>query len=249
MKQNKKNLVLGLAVIACLLIVFLASVLFKKESVESYRSIKVQENEGVTEVTRMEEALTAYAGMKLEQGDNVYVTKDSNMIMQLDDDKYVYAEENTKFHLEVSGQKDNGKVKICLSEGAVLIEIQNKLAEDDLFEVETSNAIMAVRGTVFYVETGKNETGAALTKVSVFEGKVETTGEGQAEEGVQVPSGLSVTLTGDINPVEQQEEVQLEELPVTVLSHLSKMEEKEEMYFEKEEILQIQPLPSCFLDI
>ena len=88
----------------------------------------MQENEGVTEVTRMEEALTAYAGMKLEQEDDVYVTEDSNMIMQLDDDKYVFAEENTKFHLEVSGKKNNGKVKICLSEGSVLVEIQNKLS-------------------------------------------------------------------------------------------------------------------------
>ena len=239
MTKNKKNFIIGLVVAIGVVLVVIATVLLKKENVESYRLVKVQENTGVTEVTRMEqEILNAYEGMKLEQGDDVHVTEDSNMIMQLDDDKYVFAEENTKFQLEVSGQKEKGKVKICLNEGSALIEIQNKLSEESFFEIETPNATMAVRGTVFYVEADKNEAGEIVTKVSVFEGKVETIGEGKTGEGVLLPSGFSITLTGDVNPIEQQEEIKLEELPESVLLHLSNMEEKEDEYFDKEEVLQ-----------
>ncbi len=236
MRKNK-----FVIMVATVLMFSMTTIACSGKSSETYRSVKIEETEGITEVKRtQDQSLTAYEGMKLTQGDDVYVTEESSMVMQLDDDQYVFADAHTKFHLDVSGKKEEGKVQIVLSEGSVLIEIQNKLSAEEVFEVTTPNATMAVRGTVFYVETDKDETGEQVTKVSVFQGEVAALGDGKTEEEVSaVVPGVQLVMTGDIAPKESQEDIQLEKLPKTVLKQLSEMEEKEGSYFKKEELQEV----------
>jgi len=224
----------GIIVAGCLgvllLVGVLLTVLLNKE--EAYWNIRVQETTGTTLVTREEtEELNAYNGMLLQNGDYVKVSEASNMVMKLDADKYVYAEEKTRFAVEAEGKEKDGKLVVHLEDGAALIEIAKKLSEKEAFEVHTPNSTMAVRGTVFYVSCHKDENGDTVTEVSVFDGKVEVFG-GESEDVVLEP-GMKATYTGEEKTEPTVEEIILDELPEETIRRLIGIET--ETYYKREQ--------------
>lgn len=158
-----------MAVVILAVVVIL--LLNRKEAV--YRIIKVFELDGKSTVTRQDIGdLDAYDNMVLESGDQVYVDTGS-LTLKMDEDKYVYAEEKTRFQLEAAGTSENSKTRIRLEEGILTNEIQNKLSDESSYEVNTPNSTMSVRGTIYMVDVYE-ENGIRYTKVSVFEGAVAT---------------------------------------------------------------------------
>lgn len=137
-----------------------------------YRTIAVEELNGTTTVTNSGVSSDAYIGQHLKSGDDVSVKTQSDMTMALDTDKYVYAKENTHFWIEAQGKKKDTRTKITLAEGSTLSRIDNKLASNESFEVETPNATMSVRGTVFKVESYTDSVSDTYTVIDVFEGAV-----------------------------------------------------------------------------
>ena len=102
--------------------------LFLLKGEESYRTISVEEVNGTTIVVNEQNKNTeAYQGMHLYPGDDVTVQQKADMTLLLDMDKYVYAEENTHFWLEATGNDSKNSTVIHLEEGAVLNRIENKL--------------------------------------------------------------------------------------------------------------------------
>ena len=177
MEESKKTVKKGplIGAIAGVAVVILAVVVIlllnRKEAV--YRIIKVFELEGKSTVTRQDIGdLDAYDNMVLESGDQVYVDTGS-LTLKMDEDKYVYAEEKTRFQLEAAGTSENSKTRIRLEEGILTNEIQNKLSDESSYEVNTPNSTMSVRGTIYMVDVYE-ENGIRYTKVSVFEGAVAT---------------------------------------------------------------------------
>lgn len=177
MEESKKTVKKGplIGVIAGVAVVILAVVVIlllnRKEAV--YRIIKVFELDGKSTVTRQDIGdLDAYDNMVLESGDQVYVDTGS-LTLKMDEDKYVYAEEKTRFQLEAAGTSENSKTRIRLEEGILTNEIQNKLSDESSYEVNTPNSTMSVRGTIYMVDVYE-ENGIRYTKVSVFEGAVAT---------------------------------------------------------------------------
>lgn len=177
MEESKKTVKKGplIGAIAGVAVVILAVVVIlllnRKEAV--YRIIKVFELDGKSTVTRQDIGdLDAYDNMVLESGDQVYVDSGS-LTLKMDEDKYVYAEEKTRFQLEAAGTSENSKTKIRLEEGVLTNEIQNKLSDESSYEVNTPNSTMSVRGTIYMVDVYE-ENGIRYTKVSVFEGAVAT---------------------------------------------------------------------------
>lgn len=169
--SNKKIILIG-ASIAVVVIVVLLILLLNKE--EAYRVVKIYELDGTATVTREETGeIDIYPNMVLASGDEVYL-KEGLMTLKLDEDKYVYVEENTRFALHATGSASNSKTKIELKEGAIVNEIRSPLPEDASYEVHTQNSSMSVRGTTFRVAVYYDEEGTLYTKVSVFDGKVET---------------------------------------------------------------------------
>ena len=165
-------------------IVLMVSHFFKKE--DAYRSILVYELEGTAEIERENTgSISASENIYLESGDRLTVADDSYMRLKLDDDKYIMVEENTILSIEAVGTEEDSKTKIELVQGAVTSEIQNPLSTDSEYEVTSPNSVMAVRGTIFRVETGDAQGDASYTKTSVFSGKVSM--------GVRLPDGT----TGD----------------------------------------------------
>ena len=171
-KQVNKILPIGIAaliVVVALVIVFI--IFFGKK--EAYRIIKVYEVSGEATVTRDSIGeMEAYQNMVLESGDKVSL-KSGEMTLKLDEDKFVYVEADTEFRLIATGSAASSKTSIELDHGAITNEIQNALGQDSSYEVNTPNSNMSVRGTIFRVYT-YFENGVRYSKVSVFEGKVES---------------------------------------------------------------------------
>ncbi len=141
-----------------------------------YRTISVDDLTGVTTITAGKSVSEAFKGQNLKSGSYVFVKEASDLTLALDTDKHVYAKELTGFSLEAAGKpgKDSRTV-IRLDEGSVLSDIDEKLAADESYVVETPNATMAVRGTVFTVTVSYDEEGLCHTAVEVEKGTVEVT--------------------------------------------------------------------------
>lgn len=200
MKNNKKLIfvVIGILLVVCVAVV--AVVLLSKKD-ESYRIIKVYEFDGDGVVSRESIGdIEPYSNMVLESGDNI-VLNTGLMTLKLDEDKYVYVEENTEFFLEATGTASNSKTTINLKKGAITNEIQNKLNGESSYEINTPNSTMSVRGTTYRVEVYQDENGVNYTRVSVFEGKVTTKlmyADGTVEEReVSVDAGKEVIIYED----------------------------------------------------
>lgn len=154
---------------------------------ESYRSIKVAEIVGKTIiVNEADNSSNAYEGMNLYSGDKVSVQADSNMTLLFDADKYMFADEGTKFRVEASGDSKKGttKTRIYLEEGSVLCRLDSKLSDDEVYEVETPNSVMSVRGTIFRMSIYQDDTGENYTRIDVLEGAVKT--DLHKEDGTQI---------------------------------------------------------------
>ena len=158
----------GVAIVAIVLVV---GHFIKRQ--DSYRSILIYELEGSADIEREGSGnIRAAEDLYLESGDRLTVADNSSVRLKLDDDKYVMAEENSVLSVEAVGNEADSRTKIQLEQGAVTNEIQNPLSTDSEYEVNSPNSVMAVRGTIFRVETEVDADEEVSTKVSVFSGKV-----------------------------------------------------------------------------
>ncbi len=168
---------------------------------DDYRSIKINQLTGQTIiVSGSSNAVEAYAGMNLKSGDSAEVLEKSSMILLMDADKYMFADEGTAFKVEASGdsEKGNTRTKIILKDGSILCRLDSKLGDDEIFEVETPNSTMAVRGTIFRMSIYQDEAGENYTQLDVLEGSVKVDlymedGEKTGEEGI-VEAGQAATV-------------------------------------------------------
>ncbi|MBQ8614700.1 MAG: hypothetical protein IJ416_10845, partial [Ruminiclostridium sp.] len=141
---------------------------------EAYRIIKVLELSGSASVERDEAGtIEPFEGMNLQSGDTVSVYDDSEMYLNMDEDKYLTVEENTVINLIADGTAENSRTEIELKEGAILNNITQPLSSESSYTVNTPKAVMAVRGTKFRVEVTVDEDGNYITTVTVENGKVE----------------------------------------------------------------------------
>lgn len=168
---------------------------------QDYRSIKVDTLTGQSIIIDEKNVETeAYKGMNLKAGNMIEVKKGGNMTLLLDADKYMFADEGTKFKIEASGnsKKSSTKTKIVLEEGSVLCRLDSKLSDQETFEVETPNSVMSVRGTIFKMTIYKDENGENYARVDVLEGAVKVdlyneNGEKTGEEGL-IEAGQAATV-------------------------------------------------------
>ena len=170
---------------------------------ETARTVVVQETNGTTVVLDAKKASTnAYKGMHLVAGNDVTVQKISDLTMLFDMDKYMYAEESTHFWLsKASGSQEKSKTVIYLDEGATLNRIVNPLENGAVYQVDTPNSTMAVRGTVFRVEVREGKDGKFYTYLAVLNGAVKVelkTTEGKYN-GVSetIPAGTAAAIRAD----------------------------------------------------
>ncbi len=198
-KNKKRNIIIAVSTLLVIAVVVVVVFVLKKE--DAYRIIKIYEYDGVGVVSRDSIGdIEPYNNMVLESGDKVTLNT-GEMTLKLDDDKYIYVEENTKFVLEATGTPENSKTRIELIEGAITNDIQKKLSDESSYEINTPNSTMAVRGTTYRVTTYYDADGVCYTKLSVFDGEVVTRliyPDGSvSEEEVSVAKGKEIIIYED----------------------------------------------------
>ncbi|MBR6149216.1 MAG: FecR domain-containing protein [Lachnospiraceae bacterium] len=137
-----------------------------------YRSIAVEQVAGTVNVVGEMNNGQAYKGEHLYSGDDVTVMDASELVMCMDNDKFVYADANTHFKLEASDKSEDSRIKIYLDAGSELNELQSKLEAGETYEVDTPNSTMSVRGTSFRVTVYKASDGLIYTLTEVTTGEV-----------------------------------------------------------------------------
>ncbi|MGN0373968.1 MAG: FecR domain-containing protein [Butyrivibrio sp.] len=208
------------------LAIFLVMNFSKKDT--SYRSIQIYELEGTAVIERESiGTIAAVENLYLESGDRISVAEDSHMRLKLDDDKYIMVEENSVLTLVAEGTRKESKTSIYLEKGAIINEIQNKLNENSSYDVTTPNSVMAVRGTVFRVCVYSDDNKDTYTKVSTYEGKVDSKlvlPDGtKAEDTVTVEYGHEVIIYMDTDKTEyisEPQEINYNEMPQKALEFL-----------------------------
>lgn len=178
------------------------AVLLNLDGKTAFRNITVIDTLGTVSVYResVNDTLDAYVDMNLESGDEVTVGPSSELDLKLDDDKFVYVEENTKMSLKADGDSDNSKTQILLSEGATLHKLDSKLSDSSTYEIETPNATMAIRGTITWARVYKGADGEVHSDFQVYEGKTElqlhTVDGTPIGKTVDIPEGYQVLTRG-----------------------------------------------------
>ena len=206
MKLGNKGITKGaIAAISAGVVVvggIVVAVLLNLDGKTAFRNITVIDTLGTVSVYResVNDTLDAYVDMNLESGDEVTVGPSSELDLKLDDDKFVYVEENTKMSLKAEGDSDNSKTQIFLSEGATLHKLDSKLSDSSTYEIETPNATMAIRGTITWARVYKGEDGEVHSDFQVYEGKTELqlhTVDGKPiGKTVEIPEGYQVKTRG-----------------------------------------------------
>lgn len=188
MKKKTPIIIAVCAVVAIALIVAIVLIIRSKTG---YRQVKVEEVTGDVTVVRDEDKMDAFEGMKLITDDEVRVKKKSTILLLVDDDKHITADPETKFKLEATGSKKDGKVEFEILEGGAMFTIDEKLPENSTFKVSTANATMSVRGTKFAVTYDPDKN---LTTLEVFEGTVNVKYENDTDsENVEAGEGRVIT--------------------------------------------------------
>ncbi|MDO4565589.1 MAG: FecR family protein [Clostridia bacterium] len=169
-------------------------------SEEAYRRIQVYQVDGSATVEREQTgALDAYANMQLQSGDMLMVDEDSYVYLELDEDKFVLLEPGTHLRIEAEGDETDSKTRLYLEQGAIVNCIETPLTDNSYYEIQTPNATMAVRGTIFRIGLELDAEGNPTTDVAVFEGEVEcfATEDAGATAIVLLPSGNKVRIGAD----------------------------------------------------
>ena len=203
-KKKKKTgwIVFFICIIVIALIVAVVALLLSRKK-EEHRVVKIDEHQGEIVLFREENEIdlskeNRFRGMNLQATDAIETGEEAHMVLLVDSDKYIYADEESKFSIVATGNAEKGRVKLQLEYGTALCELENKLPKEAIFEAETPNATASVRGTTFGVhyDEENNE-----TKVEVIEGVVEV----NSDDGTQtVERGEIVYISGDdgiISPI------------------------------------------------
>ena len=187
-KVNKKlPIIIGIILVVVIAIVGIILVVGNK----GHRVIKVDNVSGEASLERKANEQEIYENINLKSEDAVITGRDGQVELLIDSDKHVLARENTKFKVVSKGNENKGKLKIELLYGTSLVEIENKLPEDAFFEVETPNATIGVRGTIFETSYYKEKN---TTVVVVTSGVVEVTSD---DESVTVEEGQRVIVVDE----------------------------------------------------
>ena len=189
MKKANKILpiIIGIILVVAIVIVGIILVVGNK----GHRVIKVDKVSGETSLEREDNKQEIYEGINLKSQDAIITGQDGQVELLVDSDKHIWAQKNTKFKVVSSGNENKGKLKIELQYGTSLVEIESKLPEGAFFEVETPNATIGVRGTIFETSYDEDEN---KTVVVVTSGVVEVTTD---TETVMVEEGQKAIVVDD----------------------------------------------------
>lgn len=118
----------------------------------------------------------AEPGALLKSDDGLRVGSDAELTLNADGNKQIYMQESSEIRLEASGTPENGKTRIHLEDGGILIRLEEPLAQGELFQIQTDGALVSIGQGVVRVSKVKDH-----TLIEVFQGAAEAmlTGSGK----------------------------------------------------------------------
>ena len=202
---STKTLIAVIAIVAAVIVIGVIAffALNNGNKSDDYRSIRIYEIDGGdAQVERGSTGvLDAYIDMMLQSGDKLSTFANCYLQLQMDDDKYMLVEPDTRLTLTAAGNAKDSRTTIDLEEGGVVNQLNDKLSEDSEYVVNTPNSTMAVRGTCFRVYVYYGADGKSHTILQVFEGIVECRlifpDNTVDSEPLMVMPGTKVAIWGD----------------------------------------------------
>ncbi len=173
--MGKKGLLIVLAAVLVLCIIG-GVLLFGRggEEEPTFRSAKVLSVTGQAQLLRDGEEMSVYEGLLLRTSDQITTGADGRVDLQLDTDKYVVLEADTQVCFRLEGSPEAGLIRLEQTSGTVHHKIENPLAQEDGYEVQTPESVMAVRGTEF-TTTRLTTAEGGQTQTQVRKGRVDMT--------------------------------------------------------------------------
>ena len=191
--MKKKLYIAGAAVIALALITLAGVFMINSGKKESRRST-VLEISGTCTVERGGKVIDATAGMQLFSEDILVVAKGSSTRIRIDEDKFIYLDENSRLDLLMTGTAEESRTTAFLECGSMLTEVKRKLSAGSSYAVVTPNTSMDIHGTKTLTEVYEDVLGAIKNSAAVVEGQVsfKTIQKDKTGKPVSVSTELSV---------------------------------------------------------
>ena len=164
--------------------------------------------------------------IRFQSGDALNTGNDGLASVGLDDTKIVTLQSDSR----VEFQKQNKKLELKLTKGALFFEVMEHLKDDETYEIHTSNMTVGIRGTsgyVYYDESDKRESLVVtdgVVEVSATNPKTGETKTARVEGGKQIKVYLYSDRTEDTVEFELNE-VSEESVPEFALQRLAENEE------------------------
>lgn len=184
--------------IVTLMAIFLTASIFSyvgTAEASTSRVAIISKVEGTVEVQKSggKKILKGFKGMSLNQGDIVTTGKESSVVLKFsngtaEDDTFVL-ESSAKVTFSKLSNKSGTITKVSMLKGKAWVDVKSIKNKEDEFVLETSTAIMGVRGTNFFVGVDPN---TGRPSLAVLSGIVNVTGSGNNSKYNIYPSS---TLT------------------------------------------------------
>ena len=233
--MKKKGLIITICIAAVAIAAVIVGLIIAKNSDTSsgnlglgYRSIEIYEVGSGTQIIRDGVEMSAFKGLKLYAGDKLTVPADEYAHICLDGDKYIYLEANTGITIrEASGSSGSGRTVVFVDYGNMTTELRCKLSDDSIYEIETPNTSMAIRGTITMTKVVPLSNGQVFSSNYVYESKVAytvyTEEDGQvAASECSLKAGEGLSLYGESVEPENRLAIETKSFtPETLVEHLS----------------------------
>ena len=161
--------------------------------------------------------------IRFESGDALSTGSDGLASVGLDDTKIVTLENDSRVEFSKQGKQ----LELNLTQGGIFFEVTEKLADDEKYEIKTSNMTVGIRGTsgyVYYSESGLQSLiiTDGVVKVTGYNPKTNETKEVEVRAGEKVTTYLYDESTEDRDSIEfEVVEIPPEEIPEFPLQMLS----------------------------
>ena len=108
-------------------------------------TMRLLDYEGTVEIERPEGTSPAdMKNIRMESGEAIITGDGSRASIGLDDSKVITLDENSRAEFT----KGSGKLELTLTKGQLLFDVQEKLKENESFDIKTSTMVIGIRGTI-----------------------------------------------------------------------------------------------------
>ncbi len=127
--------------------------------------------------------------VRFDSGETLITGEGASASVGLDDTKIVSLDQNSR----VTFRQNGGAMVLTLEEGALFLDVSQKLDANESLDIETSNMTVGIHGTIVFVEAGRGESDP--DSLMVLEGQADLYYQGvDGRASIQVPVNMAATI-------------------------------------------------------